>query len=175
MLRLWGWNWYLNQKTPLSMPSQGYELWQSANINLFLSIKLCSLSCLLGDLLFYKKKTSYVQESTDWFWVTTQRQNESFTRTHKTITHLWCHHNTIQRNKALKNWDIAENYFKTLHRPPYPQGGCFIGLLFLLWQCKMKPLAPADSGWACMEAKINTAISEQDLSGVHFFPEVTEE
>lgn len=26
-----------------------------------------------------------------------------------------------------------------------------------------------------MEAKINTAISEQDLSGLHFFSEVTEE
>lgn len=39
----------------------------------------------------------------------------------------------------------------------------------------MKPLAPAGSSRACAEAKINTAISEQDLSGVHFFSEVTEE
>lgn len=39
----------------------------------------------------------------------------------------------------------------------------------------MKPLARAGSSWTCMEAKINTAISEQDLSGVHFFSEVTEE
>ena len=39
----------------------------------------------------------------------------------------------------------------------------------------MKPLAPAGSSRACMEAKINTAISEQDLSGVHSFSEVTEE
>lgn len=39
----------------------------------------------------------------------------------------------------------------------------------------MKPLATARSNRACMKAKINTAISEQDLSGVHFSSEVTEE
>lgn len=39
----------------------------------------------------------------------------------------------------------------------------------------MKLLARAGSSRACMEAKINTAISEQDLSGVQFFSEVTEE
>lgn len=93
---------------------------------------------------------------------------------HKTITQptVSQQHNTTER-LGQKNWGIAENYFKTRH--PRPQGGCFIGLLFLLWQCKMKPLAPAGSSRACMEAKINTAISEQDLSGVHFFSEVTEE
>lgn len=83
---------------------------------------------------------------------------------HKTITNLKCHRNTIQRNNPLKIWDITENYFTT---PPKKggSGGPFIGLLFLLWQCKMKPLAPGGSSWACIEAKINTAISEQDLSG----------
>lgn len=83
---------------------------------------------------------------------------------HKTITNLKCHCNTMQRNNPLKIWDITENYFTT---PPQKGGGGgpFIGLLFLLWQCKMKPLAPAGSSRACIEAKINTAISEQDLSG----------
>lgn len=76
---------------------------------------------------------------------------------------LKCHCNTIQRNNALKNWDIAGNYFKTLH--PRPQGGCYIGLLFLLWRCKMKPSARAGSSRACMEAKINTAISEKTYQG----------
>lgn len=95
---------------------------------------------------------------------------------HKTITNLKCHRNTIQRNNPLKIWDITENYFITLHPPQKGGGGgLFIGLLFLLWQCKMKPLAPAGSSRACIEAKINTAISEQDLSGVRFFSEVTEE
>lgn len=68
-------------------------------------------------------------------------------------------------------------FFKTFHPPPLGWGGlgCFLGLLFLLWQCKMKALVSAASNGACMEAKINTAISKQDLSEARFFSEVTEE
>lgn len=95
---------------------------------------------------------------------------------HKTITQptVSQQHNTPKRSfKKKKKLGHSWKLFQTHH--PRPQGGCFIGLLFLLWQCKMKPLAPAGSSRASMEAKINTAISEQDLSGFQFFSEVTEE
>lgn len=96
---------------------------------------------------------------------------------HKTITQptVSQQHNTTKWSfkKKKKNLGHCWKWFQTHY--PRPQGGCFIGLLFLLWQCKMKPLTPAGSSRASMAAKINTAISEQDLSGVQFFSEVTEE
>lgn len=123
------------------------------------------------SFFFPSEKPPYFDTSNDTLWgpiwrfISSQNNNQS---------EVSPQHNTEKQpfKNLGHNWKLSQN---PLTPPKGGGGGPFIGLLFLLWQRKMKPLAPAGSSRACIEAKINTAISEQDLSGVRFLSEVTEE